>query len=244
MSIYAVGDLHLSFTPGKEKPMDIFGPRWHDHSRRLREYWCREIKESDTVIVAGDISWALKLEEARWDLDWVDLLPGHKVFLKGNHDLWWSGITRLNRMYQGITFLQNDFYLTEETYICGCRGWTTPDSEEFAAEDEKVYKRELLRLEASLSAACAHRKKAEKNGEAGALQREILGIMHYPPTGRPGAFSGFQQLFEDYGVKRVFYGHIHGEEGFRSAIQGNHHGIEYALISLDYLNCKPLLIRK
>ncbi|MDO4545959.1 MAG: metallophosphoesterase [Bacillota bacterium] len=254
MSIYAIADLHLSFTPGKEKPMDIFGPRWHDHAGRLKEHWCREIKEEDTVIVAGDISWALKLEEAKFDLDWVDDLPGHKVFLKGNHDLWWNGITRLNRMYDSITFLQNDCYFAEGIYICGSRGWITPDNEEYVAdEDEKIYKREMLRLEASLQQAEADMKRrsaAQGSGKDWDLspekveKPEILGVLHYPPVSKPAAFSGFQQLFEDHGVKRVIYGHIHGEEGFQNTIMGDYRGIRYQLVSLDYLNCKPLLIKE
>ena len=110
MSIYAIADLHLSFAPGINKPMDIYGNRWYDHWRRLEQNWRTMIRSEDTVIVPGDISWGLKLEEAKYDLDWVDDLPGHKVLFKGNHDLWWSGITKLNKMYDSMTFVQNDFY--------------------------------------------------------------------------------------------------------------------------------------
>jgi len=230
MSIFAVADLHLSMAPGIEKPMDIYGPRWYDHTARLEKSWCDVVGDEDTVIVAGDISWGLKLEEARYDLDWIASLPGHKVFLKGNHDLWWSGITKLNRMYDSITFLQNDCYEAEGVVICGTRGWLTPDNDDFTSDDEKIYRRELLRLKSSLDAG-----KALMERDGG---RELLGIMHFPPVSKATAFSGFQQLFEDYGVKRVLYGHIHGEDGFRSAIRGNHHGIAYALISLDHLNCR------
>lgn len=228
MSIYAISDLHLSLAPGIHKPMDIFGPRWYNHVERVENNWRNSVKAEDTVIVAGDISWALKLNEARHDLDWVDSLPGHKVFFKGNHDLWWAGITKLNKMYETIAFVQNDSYEAEGFAICGTRGWLTPDHDEFTAEDEKIYKRELLRLESSLAAAPA---------------AEIIGVLHFPPVSKPSSFSAFQQLFEDYGVKRVLYGHIHGEDKFRNTILGNHHGIDYQLISVDYLNCKPLLIQ-
>lgn len=232
MSIFAVADLHLSMAPGVEKPMDVYGPRWFNHAGRLEQNWRSAVADGDTVIVAGDISWGLKLEEARYDLEWIDTLPGRKVFLKGNHDLWWSGITKLNQMYDSITFLQNDCFEAEGFVICGSRGWITPDNDDFASDDEKIYKRELLRMEASLKAGRALMQKC------GA--REMLGIMHFPPVSKPAAFSGFQQLFEDYGIKRVFYGHIHGEDGFRNTIMGTYHGIDYQLISLDYLNCRLL----
>lgn len=236
MSIYAIADLHLSLAPGVEKPMDIYGPRWFNHVERLKENWCNLIKEQDTVIIAGDISWGLKLEEAKYDLDWVDSLPGHKVLFKGNHDLWWAGINKLNRMYDSITFVQNDFYLAEDVLMCGSRGWLTPDNEDFSQADEKIYKRELSRLESSLS-------KAKSFNEQNEQDLEILGILHYPPISKVNAFSGFQQLFEDYGVKRVLYGHIHGEDGFKNTIKGVNYGVEYQLISLDYLNCMPVLIK-
>lgn len=232
MSLYAIADLHLSFFPGADKPMDIFGARWFDHARRLEEAWRASVGEGDTVLVAGDISWALKLEDAKYDLDWIADLPGRKILLKGNHDLWWSGITKLNQMYDGMFFLQNNCAEAEGCLICGTRGWLTPDSDDFTEADEKIYRRELLRLESSLQCAAD-------------LQRElpILCMMHYPPVADAARFSGFQQLFEDYGVKEVYYGHIHGEDAFRNTIQGEYHGVKYHLISLDYLNCQPLQIR-
>ncbi|MDO4485283.1 MAG: metallophosphoesterase [Bacillota bacterium] len=236
MSIYAAADLHLSLAPDVEKPMDIYGSRWFNHVERLKENWYAQIKRDDTVIIPGDISWGLKLNEAKYDLDWVDSLPGHKVVFKGNHDLWWSGINKLNRMYESITFVQNDFYLAEDIVVCGTRGWLTPDNEDFSEADEKIYKRELLRLENSLASAKDYMKKEK-------AEYEILGILHFPPVSKLNAFSGFQQLFEDYGVKKVLYGHIHGEEGFRCAIKGVHYGIEYQLVSLDYLNCRPVKIK-
>lgn len=122
MSIYAVADLHLSLSPEVNKPMDIYGPRWYEHVRRLKENWCSTINEEDTVIVPGDISWGLKLEDAMYDLEWLAALPGHKVIFKGNHDLWWKSITKLNKMYENMTFVQNDFYFAEDVYICGSRG--------------------------------------------------------------------------------------------------------------------------
>ena len=236
MSIYAIADLHLSFDPAVDKPMDIYGPRWYDHAERLRKNWCSSISEDDTVILPGDISWGLKLESAKYDLDWVDALPGRKIITKGNHDLWWSGITKLNKMYETITFLQNDCCVAEGLYICGTRGWLTPDNDDFGEDDERIYKREMLRLRASLDKAV---KMAADAGE----EPDILGVLHYTPVSKQTAFSGFQQIFDDYGVKRVIYGHVHGEDGFRTAIEGVHHGVKYSLVSLDRLNCVPLCIK-
>jgi hypothetical protein len=234
MSIYAVSDLHLSFAPSVDKPMDIYGPRWFNYTERLRDNWCATIKDSDTVIMPGDISWGLKLSEAEDDLAWIDQLPGRKVMLKGNHDLWWNGITKLNAMYETIHFLQYDGYRAEGLCICGSRGWLTPDNDDYKQADEKIYRRELLRMEASIKAATA----MMEDGD------ELLGVMHFPPVAKAASFSGFQQLFEDYGIKRVIYGHVHGEEGFRNTIIGNYHNVNYSLVSVDYLNCKPLLIKE
>lgn len=230
MSIFAIADLHLSLNPNTEKPMDVFGNRWYNHAERIEENWRRHIKDKDTVVMPGDISWGLKLDEAKYDLRWIDGLPGKKVIIKGNHDLWWSAITKLNSMYESITFLQNDAYHVEDVWICGSRGWITPGDDDFTSADEKIYKRELMRLKASFDAV----PKGEK----------IIGFLHFPPLSKPQGFSGFMQLFEDYGVKDVYYGHMHGAEAFKNAIQGDFHGVNYRLISADYLNCCPLLIRK
>ncbi len=243
MSIFAIADLHLSFAPDSDKPMDVFGERWKNHPERIRENWCSLVSEEDTVVVAGDISWGLKLSDAVYDLDWVDDLPGHKVMLKGNHDLWWSGINRMNAMYDSITFLQNDAYRVtmedgKDVWICGSRGWLTPDDDDFNEADEKIYKREILRLRASLDFA----RSAAEDAEA-AEPADVIGFLHYPPSAKPGMFSGFMQAFEDYGVKEVYYGHIHGEEGCRAAVQGEYYGTEYRLISADYLNFRPVTIR-
>lgn len=234
MSLYAIGDLHLSRSPDITKPMDIYGPRWANHMERLEEGWLRTIKTEDTVIIPGDVSWGLKFSEAEPDLSWIDSLPGRKLIFKGNHDLWWNGITKMNKMYDSITFVQNDAVSCEGAYVCGTRGWVTPDNEDYTDADDKVYKRECLRLELSLQSAARMQK--EKDGE-------IIGVLHYPPVSRFSSFSGFQQLFADYGVKKVVYGHIHGEEGFRNTIMGNYHDVEYSLVSYDYLMGEPLKLR-
>ncbi len=218
--------------------MDIYGYRWHNHVQRLENNWRQIVSDDDTVIIAGDISWALKLEDAKYDLDWVDSLPGHKVMYKGNHDLWWNGITKLNKMYDTITFVQNDCFAAEDFVVCGTRGWLTPDNDDFKQDDEKVYRRELMRMQSSLEAGKNYIQTFSKLVDA----PELIVVMHYPPVSKAAAFSGFQQIFEDYNIKHVIYGHIHGEEGFKNAIRGEYHGVMYDLVSCDFLNCKPMLI--
>lgn len=260
MSIFAIADLHLSMAPDIDKPMDIYGPRWYNHAGRLMENWREMVSDDDTVIVAGDISWGLKLQEAKYDLDWIESLPGRKVMYKGNHDLWWTGITKLNKMYDNITFVQNDCFAAEDFVVCGTMGWLTPDNDDFTESDEKIYRRELLRMEASLKAGVKyiHELRGKGTGKEEDIKSdentisvqdfenypEMIVVMHFPPVSKAASFSGFQQLFEDYGIKRVFYGHIHGEDGFRNTIMGEHHGVDYQLISLDYLNCRPLLLER
>jgi len=234
MSIHAIADTHLAFFPGSDKPMDVFGSRWNDHENRLKENWVRQVAPEDTVVIAGDISWGIKLQEAKYDLDWIHTLPGRKVLIKGNHDLWWNGIRRLNSLYDDIRFLQYDCVMVGSICICGSRGWLTPDNDDFGAEDESIYRREILRLEMSLEAG----KKAMMDAE----DPVMIGFMHYPPVIDMRIGSGFHDLFRKYGVKDVYYGHIHGEDSFKTAIQGDVDGVRYHLISLDYLDCRPLII--
>lgn len=231
MAIYAIADLHLSFDERVEKPMDIYGKRWENHAQRLKDNWIENIKAEDFVLLAGDISWALKPDEALIDLEWIHELPGTKILLKGNHELWWQSITRLNKLYDDMYFLQNTFFEAEGYAICGSRGWLCPGSEEFDENDRKIYQRELLRLEMSLA------------GAASAGHEKILGMMHYPPTNDKHQSSGFTELFEKYGVKKVVYGHLHGKEVWSKGIQDILNGVEYKLVSLDYLDAMPLKIK-
>lgn len=232
MSIYAIADLHLSFDERIDKPMDIFGSQWENHADRLKENWINTVTDEDTVIIPGDISWALVKDEAYKDIEWIHNLPGKKVITKGNHDLWWTGITKLNKLYEDVYFLQNTFYVAEGTAICGSRGWLCPGYDGFTEQDEKIYRRELLRLEASLEMA-------KKAG-----YEDIIGVLHYPPTNDKFQKSGFTELFEKYGVKTVIYGHLHGKDSYKHGIQANYNGVNYSLVSLDYLNACPKLIRE
>lgn len=227
MRLFIIGDTHLSNDPRIGKPMDIFGAAWNDHQERLQQDWDACVSEEDTVIVAGDISWGMRLDEAMADLNWLHERPGTKVLIKGNHDLWWTGITKLNQLFPDMRFLQNSCYdCGDGTYICGSRGWICPGAEGFEAADEVVYNRESLRLRASLEAAAA--RQAEN----------IIGVLHYPPTNDKFQPSAFTSLFEEFGVRRVYYGHLHGREAYRKGIKGNLNGVTYDLVSLDYLSCR------
>lgn len=232
MKIHAIGDLHLSFGDMVEKPMDIFGGQWVGHTEKLYNGWCNVVNRDDLVIVCGDISWGLRQEEALADLEWVHRLPGNKVFFKGNHDLWWTSTGKLNKLYDdgSMDFVQNRCVLTgkkNEIAICGSRGWICPGTEGFTAHDRKIYERELLRLKMSLEDAV----------KAGA--ETLIGVLHFPPTNDKMQSSGFTELFTQYGVRTCVYGHLHGKEGFKNGIKGVYNGVEYKLVSLDYLDGVP-----
>ena len=229
MALYTIGDLHLSESSGK--PMDVFGGVWQDYRRKIVEAFSQTLQEDDTVVLCGDLSWGLNLEQALADFKLVDSFPGKKILIKGNHDLWWSGIKKLNTLFDDITFMQNDVYMVEKIAICGTRGWICPGTDGFDASDEKIYKRELLRLEASLKAAIA------------ADAQEIIGVMHYSPTNDKKQLSGFTDLFEKYGVKEVVFGHLHGHDAERNKEPFNLNGVTYRLVSLDGIDADPVKLR-
>lgn len=230
MKIFAIGDLHLSFDERIEKPMDVFGPRWVDHHQRVKQNWEELVTADDVVLIPGDISWGLRQEEALADLAWIHQLPGQKVITKGNHDLWWTSITRLNRLYDDITFLQNHCFTAGKAAVCGTRGWICPGTEGFDDHDQKIYDREQLRLRFSL----------EEGQKSGA--EVLIAALHFPPTNDKKQGSGFTELLTEFGVKTCVYGHLHGREAFKNGIQGMLDGVQYRLVSLDYLEAKPLLI--
>lgn len=250
MRIFAVGDLHLSLDPSVNKPMDVFGKEWVGHTEKLHSNWTDAISEEDYVIVAGDISWALKLEEAKADLDWIKALPGSKILIKGNHDLWWSSLKKLNELYGSkitvdngsgmmteeiipdprMFFLKNDAYMAGDIAICGTRGWLCPGSDGFGESDMRIYEREIVRLRLSLEAAAKLKPKV------------IICALHYPPTNDVKDMSGFTSLMTEYGVKTCVYGHLHNKESFKKGLTGMYYGVEYKLVSLDYLGMKPTRI--
>ena len=234
MSIFAIGDLHLSFDERISKPMDIFGSRWENHAERLKQNWEENIGKDDTVLVCGDISWGLRLEEAMADLKWIESLPGRKIITKGNHDLWWGSIKRLNDISEKIRFLQNDAALIfdgdKKVSIFGTRGWICPGTDGFDEHDEKIFKRELIRLEMSLEDAKRHEPDV------------IIAMLHYPPCNDKFQPSEFTKMLSSYGVKTFIYGHLHGKDAFKNGFQGILNGVEYKLVSLDYIEANPIKI--
>ena len=229
MKIFAIGDLHLSMGEDIEKPMDIFGGEWVGHAEKLYNNWTESVTNDDIVIVCGDISWGLRLDEAVADLEWIHNLPGTKVFFKGNHDLWWQSAGRLNKMYDDGTmnFMQCKAYIAGDVAICGSRGWICPGTDGFSEHDRKIYDREAARLRLSLE-------EGKKQGI-----KKIIGVLHYPPTNDKHQASDFTRLMEEDCVKTCVYGHLHGTDVFPIGLKGIYNGVEYRLVSLDYLQAKP-----
>lgn len=222
MSLYAIGDLH--FSTAVNKPMNIFGDNWDNHEEKIINSWKNQVKDDDIVLVVGDTSWGINMNEAEQDLDIIHKLPGKKIFVKGNHDYWWTTVTKLNKLYENMSFLQNNFYSYKDYAICGTRGWICPNDFKFTQEDEKIYKREAHRLKLSLDAA-------KKVGF-----KKIIVITHYPPTNDKLESSLFTNIYEEYCVEKVIYGHLHGKESFKMGLEGIRNEVEYKLVSCDYTN--------
>lgn len=232
MKIFGIGDLHLSFDENVDKPMDTFGDLWNNYEKRLKEKWESLVCEEDVVIIPGDISWGIKLSEAIPDLEFISNLSGKKILLRGNHDLWWSRIKYLNTLYENMFFLQNNCYFIEKANIAiaGTRGWVLPSSPDFSTHDEKIFNREIIRLELSL-------KEAKKKNPS-----KIICATHYPPMEENLLKNGLTDLMKEYRVSKCIYGHLHGENAFRKGVKGKVDDIEYNLVSLDYLGVTPKLI--
>lgn len=227
MSLYAIADLHLSLSSGK--PMNIF-PGWDNHVERLEKNWQATVSPDDTVVVPGDISWAINFEEAKADFDFINRLNGHKVIMKGNHDYWWNSMAKMNRFleengFDTITIVHNNYYPYGEYGICGTRGWIK-DTEEPA--DAKVLAREAGRLEASIKAALADEKKP-------------IVFLHYPPIFANDYNREILDVLFRYDIKTCYYGHLHGN-AHRYAVCGEVDGINYQLIAGDFVQFCPKLI--
>ena len=229
MALYAMGDLHLCL--GAPKPMDVFGGAWVGYMEKLKR-GLSVITGDDTLILMGDLSWALDLNSAVADFAWINEIPGRKIILKGNHDYWWSTQAKFTKFclengFSDLNLLNNNCFFYDDWAICGTRGWFF-EEERSGDHDEKVFRRELIRLEASLKAA----------GD-----REKMVFLHYPPRYKGYTCREILDLLESYGVRQCFYGHLHGAS-HKLAMEGTWDGIEYRLLSADYLNFQPYIVKK
>ena len=226
MSIYAISDLHLSF--GDNKPMDIFGEAWENHAEKIKENWIKKVKEDDLVLLPGDFSWAMYLEDTYKDFEYLNALPGKKLLLKGNHDYWWTTLKKMRTYleennFKNIDFIYNNSYLYDNKIIVGTRGWQDNNNK----DDKKLIKRENLRLELSIQDGI------KKYGE----EKEIIVCMHYPPFNKyEEKEMNFIQTMKKYNVTTCVYGHLHGENAHKEAKQGIIEGIDFKLVSCDYTN--------
>ena len=236
MSIYAIGDLHLSLN--KEKPMDIFGGNWKNHAQKIKENWINTVQDNDLVILPGDFSWEMHLKDMYNDFAYLNELPGKKLLLKGNHDYWWTTLAKMREFlqenkFENIDFVYNNSYLFEDKIIAGTRGWALNDTE----NSDKMNHREEERLKLSL-----------QSGVDNFGDKEIICIMHYPPIieenkndaknqSKNLKVSNYVQIMKEYNVKTCLYGHLHGES-HKEAFEGIIEGINFKLVSSDYLDFK------
>ncbi|MBQ4085547.1 MAG: metallophosphoesterase [Clostridia bacterium] len=226
--IFSIADLHLS---GGDKPMDVFGSHWENHFERIRTSWLESAGADDIVLLPGDLSWAMRLEDAQDHLHEIGSLPGRKVILRGNHDYWWSAIGKVRAaLPEGMYAVQNDALLLDGTLICGSRGWLLPGAD-CSADDKKIFERELIRLEMSL-----------KKARALSAEAPLIVMLHFPPLTVAEPDTAVTALLEQYAPQHVVYGHLHGP-ATRAAFTGEHNGIEYHLVSCDALGFKlrPIL---
>lgn len=237
MRIFALADLHLSLakpfdredeaTFYGEKPMDVFGSQWDFHMKKIFDHWQATVSCDDLVLIAGDISWAMTLEAARYDLDFVSSLNGKKIMIRGNHDYWWHSLKKIRAYLPKETMvIQNDAVLFPDFAVCGTRLWALPSSADFSPNDEKIYKRELLRQELSLKAA---------------FGRPVINMNHFMPVDEKGQDNEVTDLFHRYHVIKTVYGHLH-DKSHTIAFQGEKDGMGFYLTSADYLGFKPLLL--
>ena len=229
MSLFAIADTHLSF--GTDKPMDVFRG-WSDYTDRLKRNWEHLVTDDDTVVIAGDISWAMKLEECVEDFSFINSLPGKKLLLKGNHDYWWQTKKKIDDFllangFDTIRILFNNAYEADGKAICGTRGWYY-DKE--GDHDIKVINREIGRLKTSYAAAL----------ETG--KRPVV-FLHYPPVYGDIECEEIMSALLELGVKTVYYGHLHGDRTHKNAVLGAYKGIDFHLISCDYTRFVPQLVR-
>jgi len=228
MTIFAIADPHLG--QGVDKTMDIFGPRWERHTERMAENWTRTVRADDWVLLPGDISWAMRLDDALVDLRYLDALPGRKVLLKGNHDYWWTSRAKVEAILPPtLQLLQNDCVdLGGGVGLVGTRGWTPPGAPRATEKDDKIYLREVQRLELSLRTA------------AGRFDR-LIAMLHFPPVYEGLGDTAFVPLLKEAGVEVCLYGHLHGPD-HRYAVKGERDGIRYQFVAADALDFTPAIV--
>ena len=230
MRLFAIGDLHMS--GGDDKPMDVFGPQWDRHFFRIQENWRSLVQEEDIVLIPGDISWAMQLQDARADLEEIGRLPGKKILCKGNHDYWWNSITRVRAVLPpSMTVLQHSAADLGDAVVCGTRGWMIPTKDmPLGEQDAKICRREAERLRMSLEEAARL-----------ADGRSLIVMTHYPPLLEDERETIFTEILEQYPVHTAVYGHLHGA-GIRNGFTGEKAGIRYHLVSCDSIGFSPKLI--
>ncbi|MBQ9984729.1 MAG: metallophosphoesterase [Oscillospiraceae bacterium] len=228
MAVYAIADLHLSNSVNK--PMDVFGPMWENYIERLKSGF-EKVTDEDITVIPGDISWGMSLKESLLDFEFIEKLPGRKIISKGNHDYWWETATKIKRFFSEngintIEILHNNAFSAEGFAICGTRGWFF---EEENGNSRKIYEREIGRLRRSLE-------EGKKTGS-----ERLMCFLHYPPVCAGYECDEITDMLSEFGVERCFYGHLHGY-GHKSAFVGMHKGVDYRLISADYLAFEPVVI--
>ncbi len=226
MKIFAISDLHMS--TNTDKPMDVFGGNWIGYMDKIKADWQDKVTDEDVVLIGGDISWAMNIEDAKADIDCLKELKGKKVLIKGNHDYWWSGIGKVREMIPENFFaLQNDSIRFDRVVVCGSRCWSVPGSPDFNEQDNKLYLREQERLKLSLKSA----KNLMQDGD------KLIALIHFPPFNVQRESSAFTDIFEEFGVDSVIYGHLHGKNVRADKIVIKN-GIKYYLTSCDQVENK------
>lgn len=230
MKIFAISDLHLSIN--NPKPMNIFGEVWEGYEEKIFADWREKVSEDDIVLLAGDFSWAMKLEDTKKDFELIENLPGKKIIIRGNHDYWWKSISGVRAFVpSGIYAIQNDALKFGNYIICGTRGWSVPEEgTEQSEEDKKIFNREVIRLELTLQTAEKMREEGDK----------VICMLHYPPCNFHKQDSEFTKLLEKYNVSAVVYGHLHGYK--RATLKFSKNNIPYYLTSCDMVENKLIEI--
>ncbi len=234
MAIFTIGDLHLSFND--DKPMSVFGENWEGYEDKIKKDWIEKVKENDLVVIPGDFSWSMYLENTYLDFSYINKLPGKKLLLKGNHDYWWSTLKKMRdyleeKEFQNIDFIYNNAYEYENKIIVGTRGWSQSEEK----EDKKILDREKIRLELSIKDGI------EKYGD----EKEVIAFMHYPPIIKHNITENeptdFIRLMQKYNIKRCYYGHLHSTS-IKEAVEGEYFGINFKLVSADGIEFKLVKI--